>query len=398
MRISSATLKKASLIFLHLSVSLVFVVSNCFFYRKRSQSAGPGKGIVVSSADKKCNPEDDKENESRATPSPHPRPNRKTASFLHAGRSSPMVTEDPKPTPCELRVAQYEKPLTKGHCPKKYRKKDPGSKDNEVLAKKRTEKKERSHILKEKITKLIESGLQLSEYQARKAFSVYLHCILQRLSDFDDGSNEQEGDKGPSHQQIELVLKFLQKAALSLREPYFLKAPSAKLSGKDRAAIVAKELNEFLGHYRRETECFTVFKEEQGMVPRHTFEEFVAFANDTDLEDVLTLQTKLYRCAHIFLGKCLPPVTGRKNSLLRTAYGISPDRNLRDKQCSMRMNARANPPIAPQFTLPSQPPNKCLDISTTKEAAEEKERMEKRRLSDTDKIVRMASTAVMEMN
>jgi len=35
-------------------------------------------------------------------------------------------------------------------------------------------------------------------------------------------------------------LKFLQKAALSLREPYYLKAPSIKLSGKDRAAIVAK--------------------------------------------------------------------------------------------------------------------------------------------------------------
>ena len=51
-----------------------------------------------------------------------------------------------------------------------------------------------------------------------------------------------------------------------------------------------------------------------------------------DLEDVLTLQTKLYRCAHIFLGKCLPPVTSRRNPLLRTAYGISPDRNLRDRQ------------------------------------------------------------------
>ncbi len=37
--------------------------------------------------------------------------------------------------------------------------------------------------------------------------------------------------------QIELVLKFLQKAALSLREPYYLKAPSAKLSGKDRVNI-----------------------------------------------------------------------------------------------------------------------------------------------------------------
>ena len=37
-----------------------------------------------------------------------------------------------------------------------------------------------------------------------------------------------------------------------------------------------------------------------------------------DLEDVLTLQTKLYRCAHIFLGKCLPPVTSRRNPLLRS--------------------------------------------------------------------------------
>ena len=101
------------------------------------------------------------------------------------------------------------------------------------------------------------------------------------------------------------------------------------------------------------------------MVPRHIFEEFIAFAHDSDLEDVLTLQTKMYRCAHIFLGKCLPPVSGRKNSLLRTAYGISPDRNLRDKQCSMRVNARANPPTAPQYSLPAQPPSKCLDISTT---------------------------------
>ena len=30
----------------------------------------------------------------------------------------------------------------------------------------------------------------------------------------------------------------------------------------------------------------------------------------------------------------------------------------------MRINARANPPTAPQFSLPSQPPSKCLDINT----------------------------------
>ena len=75
-----------------------------------------------------------------------------------------------KPSACELRVAQYEKPLTKGHCPIKS-KNDPDKRDPEKLAKRRSERRERSHQLKEKIIKLIESGLQLSEYQARKVFT-----------------------------------------------------------------------------------------------------------------------------------------------------------------------------------------------------------------------------------
>ena len=75
-----------------------------------------------------------------------------------------------KPSACELRVAQYEKPLTKGHCPVKT-KSEIEKRDPEKLAKKRSERRERSHQLKEKIIKLIESGLQLSEYQARKVKS-----------------------------------------------------------------------------------------------------------------------------------------------------------------------------------------------------------------------------------
>ena len=72
-----------------------------------------------------------------------------------------------KPSACELRVAQYEKPLTKGHCPIKQRDQN-SAKDPDKIAKKRSERRERSHLLKEKIIKLIEGGLQLSEYQARK--------------------------------------------------------------------------------------------------------------------------------------------------------------------------------------------------------------------------------------
>ena len=54
------------------------------------------------------------------------------------------------------------------------------------------------------VIKLIEGGLQLSEYQARKAFSVYLNCILQRLSDFDDAS----GDIGQVRSTKNLLVKF----------------------------------------------------------------------------------------------------------------------------------------------------------------------------------------------
>ena len=66
------------------------------------------------------------------------------------------------------------------------------------------------------------------------------------------------------------------------------------MNGKDKAAIVAKELGDFLGHYKRETELFTVFREESGMIPRHIFEEFVAFANDSgEWRDMVGKTTKL---------------------------------------------------------------------------------------------------------
>ena len=147
--------------------------------RKRSQSAGPGKRVSKD------------ESFDRGAKSPK----------LRSEDDNSDVEERPKkPSASELRCAQYEKPLEKGH--RTTIKKREG-KDLEKLAIQRTEKRERSAVLKEKMVKMIESGLQLSEYQARKAFTVYLQCILQRLSDFD----EETGDSS----QIDLVLKFLQK-------------------------------------------------------------------------------------------------------------------------------------------------------------------------------------------
>ena len=67
--------------------------------------------------------------------------------------------------------------MTKGHCPIKQRDQN-SAKDPDKIAKKRSERRERSHLLKEKIIKLIEGGLQLSEYQARKVKLLYYDNII----------------------------------------------------------------------------------------------------------------------------------------------------------------------------------------------------------------------------
>ena len=80
-----------------------------------------------------------------------------TSSNNAPGRNSRLSEEIedeiyPKPTASELRVAQYEKPLTKGHCPKRKskvqnsegtEKKVDEKTDSEKLAKRRSEKRER---------------------------------------------------------------------------------------------------------------------------------------------------------------------------------------------------------------------------------------------------------------
>lgn len=82
---------------------------------------------------------------------------------------------------------------------------------------------------------------------------------------------EQEG-------HVEIVLKFLQKASNYLRTPFPVKSPSMKLSGKDRAAIVAKQLNDFLCTYNKETELYCDNLDRPSDIPNKLFIEFLEHA------------------------------------------------------------------------------------------------------------------------
>ena len=60
-----------------------------------------------------------------------------------------------------------------------------------------------------------------------------------------------------------------------------MKKPNGKLKGKDKAAFIAKDLGDFLSLYKKETEMYTVYREESGVIPKQIFEEFVSCAIDS---------------------------------------------------------------------------------------------------------------------
>ncbi|XP_046401476.1 tubulin polyglutamylase TTLL5 isoform X2 [Ischnura elegans] len=193
------------------------------------------------------------------------------------------------------------------------------------------------NVLKEEIRKGLESGSKLSQYQARRAFGLYLACILRRLLGSEKNRTTEE-----SHG--ELVLRFLRRASCNLRTPYFVKIPSRKLTGKDRVAVIAKQLNDFIYLYNRETELYSDSMERPGMIPCSLFLQFLAMANEHDLEEVLTLQTRLYKCAHIFLGRCGPPVGGLRSLGLLGSLPLPNDASARvtDCECIRRWGRQAS--------------------------------------------------------
>lgn len=55
----------------------------------------------------------------------------------------------------------------------------------------------------------------------------------------------------------------------------YFQQPSDNLKNKDRAAIVAKQLNDFLYMYNRETELFVDKTEKPSQIPTRLYEEFL---------------------------------------------------------------------------------------------------------------------------
>ncbi|KAM0727849.1 Tubulin polyglutamylase TTLL5 [Formica fusca] len=178
------------------------------------------------------------------------------------------------------RYERYERALVKGHKQTLDKRNNKENLDIDM------------HKYKSQVIQSMQEGNKLSPGEARKAFGLYLSYILRKIS---------QPNADPAC--CDLIMKFLQHSSCNLRTPFLFTLPCNKLSTKDRAAITAKQLSDFLHLYNRETDLYEDTVDRPRTVSNKLFQKFLAAASEQDLDDVLILQTRLYKCTHSFLGK-----------------------------------------------------------------------------------------------
>uniref|UniRef100_A0A8D2ZUD3 Tubulin--tyrosine ligase-like protein 5 n=1 Tax=Scophthalmus maximus TaxID=52904 RepID=A0A8D2ZUD3_SCOMX len=134
--------------------------------------------------------------------------------------------------------------------------------------------------------------LRRAKVQARIAFSSYLQRVQQRLL-AESRANTIPAWPDKDNDQMELVIRFLRRAASNLQQDINVVLPSRQLPLQDRRRILSHQLGEFIQCYNKETE-HVVKKQEKSK------EESVNCEND--LEEVLTFYTQKNKSANVFLG------------------------------------------------------------------------------------------------
>ncbi|KAM8915701.1 tubulin polyglutamylase TTLL5 isoform 2-T2 [Spinachia spinachia] len=151
---------------------------------------------------------------------------------------------------------------------------------------------------------ILQQGWDLSKVQARMAFSSYLLRVQQRLL-AESRTNTIPAWPDEDNDQVELVIRFLRRAARNLQQEIKVVLPSRQLSLQDRRRILSHQLGEFIHCYNKETE-HVVKKAENSQKERcvnpTVFQEYITAASENDLEEVLTFYTQKNKSATVFLG------------------------------------------------------------------------------------------------
>uniref|UniRef100_A0A8U7M2J2 Tubulin--tyrosine ligase-like protein 5 n=1 Tax=Corvus moneduloides TaxID=1196302 RepID=A0A8U7M2J2_CORMO len=158
------------------------------------------------------------------------------------------------------------------------------------------------------LLQILQKHGNLSKVQARTAFSAYLQHVQLRLMKDAGQQIQNPAWAAKEGEQMELVIRFLKRAASNLRQSLRLLIPSRHLGLTDRRRILARQLGEFIICYNKETEQMVQKQskkkqeeEEEGVNPE-SFQNFIATASESDLEEVLTFYTHQNKSASVFLG------------------------------------------------------------------------------------------------
>uniref|UniRef100_A0A673ZJ37 Tubulin--tyrosine ligase-like protein 5 n=1 Tax=Salmo trutta TaxID=8032 RepID=A0A673ZJ37_SALTR len=168
-------------------------------------------------------------------------------------------------------------------------------------------------------------SLCCSKVQARMAFSSYLLRVQMRLL---AESRTIANSACRSHLQ-ELVIRFLKRAASNLQQDMRMVLPSRQLPLQDRRRILSHQLGEFIHCYNKETEHMVKklekVKDQEHCINPSVFQEFIAEASESDLEEVLTFYTHKNKSASVFLGtKCRKTPPQPQASVFSSASTLVP--------------------------------------------------------------------------
>uniref|UniRef100_A0A8C6Y946 Tubulin--tyrosine ligase-like protein 5 n=1 Tax=Naja naja TaxID=35670 RepID=A0A8C6Y946_NAJNA len=208
------------------------------------------------------------------------------------------------------------------------------------------------------LLQILQENRNLSKVQARRAFSAYLQRVQLRLM-------KEAGDEvhnpvwaAKEDEQMELVVRFLKRAASNLQQSLRMLLPSRRLALYDRRRILAHQLGEFIICYNRETDQMSQKKamkkqeeEEEERVDEEGFHEFITKASESDLEEVLTFYTHKNKSASVFLGTN-PGATKHSNSQLENRNKGSVPSSMEDGENTPQFSVLSTSSFTHGTTLP----------------------------------------------
>ncbi|XP_040189122.1 tubulin polyglutamylase TTLL5 [Rana temporaria] len=160
---------------------------------------------------------------------------------------------------------------------------------------------------------ILQRGENLSKVQARWAFCTYLQRVQSRLQ------RQQDSEKPllKEEEQMELVLRFLQRAASNLQRSVSVTLPGRSVPIQERRQLLANQLGDFITLYDEETREMSTPDSSDGAgkgVDPEDFQAFISEASECDLEEVLTFYTHKNKSASVFLGGSSSVLKGGKQS------------------------------------------------------------------------------------